>query len=1042
MNYDQNYTERYQLLNKDQRLAVDTTEGPVMVIAGPGTGKTEVLGMRIANLLRSEAQVAPHEILCLTYTEEAAFNMRKRLSSIVGLAAQKVNIHTFHGFCNNIIQSNSEYFGLRQMELISDLERVDLMQDLLAKLPAKHPMHRVGNATFYDLKPLNNFFAEMKKENWSPQLIKDAVAVYLKDLPNRDQFIYKRKSGTNNIGDPKQKEIDAETERMNRTIAAADLYEAYNKKMLEMGRYDYADMILWVIEAFQKSEFLLQHYQERYQYILVDEFQDTNGAQNEIIKMLTSYWGDMANIFVVGDDDQSIYEFQGARIRNIVDFYEQYKTNIKVIVLTDNYRSSQPILDRAMRSIEFNQQRLINALDGVNVDKKIVAALPRFTEEVIPEPIVTQYFNTTHEVVDIVSQIEELSKQGVSLDNVAILYAQHKQADAIIALLERKNLPYAIRRSINVLDELIPQQVLKIFQYLAMESKKAFSAEHILFELMHAPYFGVSPKDIALLSLYLNSKEAKEKNIKQWRQLFAHEMVLSSLELSSLKEILHIARLLDNWLQQLQVLRMPMLLEKIVYDSQIVNWCLKSANSVWQMQVLQSFFEFITSVSTPQTTIHNFLEIIEKMRAEGIVLPLQRIVQQDKGVQLYTAHSAKGLEFEHVFLIGMTKEFWEKKSGNLSGIKFPDTLTRTVDEKDGDYKIEVARRLFFVAITRAKKHLQISFAQQKNDGTILEPSMFVTEILGTDSPVKVSVETEALLRDLQFLMNPVTDVYIELVDKSLMQKQLENFALSPSSLNKYLRCAVQFYYEEVLRTPTAENDSMAFGTAIHYALERAFLEMSKSTTKTFPATEDVLSYFRYKMRDKELAFTKLQYDRRLELGVEILTAYYNEHVPIWIKEVQLEKWLQGNIGLAPIKGKIDKIELLSDNDCRVVDYKTGKPDSPHTKENLAPPNEKNEMLGGDYWRQMIFYKLLVECQPFNKLKVGEGVFEYLEKGKANNNSHKIIILPSDEEAVKAQIESSYKKIKNFEFEKGCGNEDCTWCSFAKNNSIIIKQLEH
>lgn len=1040
MNQDQNYIDRYQALNKAQRQAVDTTEGPVMVIAGPGTGKTEVLGMRIANLLRSEAQIAPHEILCLTYTEEAAFNMRKRLSSIVGLAAQKVNIHTFHGFCNNVIQSNNEHFGLRQMELISDLERVDLMQELLAKLPLKHPMHRVGNSTFYDLKPLNNFFAEMKKENWTPQLIKDAVASYIADLPQREQYIYKRKSGNNNVGDPKQKEIDAETERMNRTLAAADLYDDYNKRMIELGRYDYADMILWVIEAFKRNEYLLQHYQERYQYILVDEFQDTNGAQNEILKMLTSYWGDMANIFVVGDDDQSIYEFQGARIRNILDFYERYKSNIQVIVLTENYRSSQSILNKAMLSIEHNQQRLISALQGLNIDKQIISALPRFAEEEIPEPVITQYFNTTHEVVGVVKQIEELIDQGVSLDNVAILYAQHKQAENIIALLERKNLPYTIRRSINVLDELIPQQVLKIFQYLAQENKKAFSAEYLLFELMHSPYFGIAPNDIALLSFYLNSKEAKEKNIRHWRQLFAHELVLSSLELKSLKEILHVSRLLDTWLQQLQVLRMPMLLEKVVYDSHIVNWCLQSENAVWQMQVLQTFFEFVKSVSKPQTDINDFLEIVEKMRSEGLSLSLQRIVQQDKGVQLYTAHSAKGLEFEYVFLVGMTKDFWEKKSGGQSGIKFPDTLTRTVDENDGDYKIEVARRLFFVAITRAKKHLNISFAQQKNDGSPLEPSMFVSEIMEGETPIKKSIEAEDLLNDLQFLMNPVSEVYIELVDKSLMQKQLENFALSPSSLSKYLRCPVQFYYEDVLRTPTSENDSMAFGTAIHYALERAFIEMAKSPDKAFPPIEEVQSYFRYKMRDKELAFTKLQFDRRMTSGIEMLTEYYKDNVEIWAKDVQLEKWLQGSIDAVPIKGKIDKIELLPENYCRVVDYKTGKPDSPHTRENLAAPNAKNNLLGGDYWRQMVFYKLLVECQPYNKLKVGEGVFEYIEKGKASSYSHKIIILPSDEETVKGQIESSYKKIKNFEFETGCGNKDCTWCNFVRNNGVTINQL--
>ncbi|MFA6152725.1 MAG: ATP-dependent DNA helicase [Chitinophagaceae bacterium] len=1035
--YEQKYEERYHLLNVNQRLAVDTTEGPVMVIAGPGTGKTEVLGMRIANLLRSEAQIAPHEILCLTYTEEAAHNMRKRLSSIVGLAAQKVNIHTFHGFCNNIIQSNSEYFGLRQMDLVSDLERVELMQDLLAKLPPQHPMHRVGNSTFYDLKPLNNFFNEMKKENWSAEDIINAIAAYLEDLPNREQYIYKKKTKTNNPGDIKQKELDAETDRMQRSIAAANLYNAYNNKMLEIGRYDFADMILWVIDAFKKNSFLLQHYQERYQYILVDEFQDTNGAQNEILNMLTSYWGEDANIFVVGDDDQSIYEFQGARIKNIVEFYEKYKTNIEVIVLTENYRSSQPVLDRAMKSIVNNKHRLLNALENVSLTKDIVSSLPRFLTEDIPEPVVTAYYNPMHEGVAIVKEIEALAAQGTSLDNVAILYAQHKQADNIIALLERKKLPYTIRRNVNVLDELIPRQVLKIFEYLAQENKKAFSAEPLLFELLHAPYFGIEPNDIAILSLFLAGKEAKEKNIKHWRQLFAHEMILSTMELKSLKQILKTARLLDNWLQQLQVLRMPMLLEKIVYDSGIVDWCLQGEHAVWEMQVLQTFFAFVQSNSTPQTSLRQFLEIIEKMISEGIQLSLQKLVQQDKGVQLFTAHSAKGLEFEYVYLIGCTKDFWEKKSGGNSGIKFPDTLTRTVDEQDGDYKIEVARRVFYVAITRAKKHLYVSFAQQKDDGKPLEPSVFVEEIISDERPVKRFVETPDFINELALMMKPVDDVYLKLVDEQLMQKQLENFALSASSLSKYLRCPVQFYYEDVLRTPVSENDSMAFGTAVHYALERAFQEMLKVPDKSFPPVEEMLSYFRYKMRDKELAFTQLQYERRLQLGVDILTEYYSDNVAGWNKDVQLEKWLPANIGAVPIKGKIDKIELLPENQCRVVDYKTGKPDSPHTRENLAAPNDKNNMLGGDYWRQMVFYKLLIENQPFNKLNVGEGVFEYIEKGKAGTYTHKIFILPSDEEVVRKQIEISYRQIKNYEFEEGCGKEDCKWCNFARDNKATV-----
>lgn len=1037
MNYDANYKARYQLLNTAQRTAVDTTEGPVMVIAGPGTGKTEVLGMRIANLLRSEAQVAPHEILCLTYTEEAAHNMRKRLSAIVGVAAQKVNIHTFHGFCNNIIQSHSEYFGLRQMELISDLEKVDLLQKLISKLPINHPMHRVGMGTFYDLKPLTSFFNEMKKENWSAQEMNDAIEAYLSDLPNREQYIYKKKTKLNNAGDIKQKEIDAEVEKMNRTSAAVELYEQYNKAMEEMGRYDFADMILFVIKAFKQNSYLLQHYQERYQYILVDEFQDTNGAQNEILNMLTDYWEDRANIFVVGDDDQSIYEFQGARIKNIVEFYQKYKAQIKVVVLSENYRSSQLVLDRAMKSIVNNKQRLINALPGVQLNKDITAALPRFAQEDIPEPTITAYTNTLHEDVSIVYQIEELSESGVPLEDVAIIYAQHRQADNLIALMERKSIPYTLRKNVNVLDELIPTQVLRIFEYLSKEAKKSFSGEAQLFELLHAAYFHIAPKDIAALSIYLASKEAKEKNIKHWRQLFAHEMILSTLNLDSLNAILKVARLLDQWIQQLSILRMPMLLEKIVYESGIVHWCLKDADSVWQMQVLQSFFEFVKVISTPQTTLNGLLEIIEKMRSEGIELPLLKVIQQKKGVQLYTAHSAKGLEFEYVYLIGITKDFWEKKSGGNSGIKIPDTLTRTIDEHDGEYKIEVLRRLFYVAITRAKKHLFLSYSEQKMDGKPLEHSIFLQEIMNEDAAIKRAIPTEELIKEMSFLMQPTDKVYIELADRYLMEKQLDNFALSASSLSKYIDCPIRFYYEDVLRTPTSENDSMAFGTSIHYALERTFLEMLKTPDKSFPPLEDVLHYFKYKMRDKELAFTKLQYERRLEKGIEILSQYYVDNVNSWSKDVQLEKWLQTSIDKVPIKGKIDKIVLLDNNECSVIDYKTGNPDNKKSKENLASPNESKDGKGGDYWRQMVFYKLLIEGQPFNKLRVVEGLFEYIEKSKSSTYSHKVILFPEDEQKVKEQIVDTYNRITRFEFSEGCNDKDCTWCNFVKENNINI-----
>ncbi|RYZ48504.1 MAG: ATP-dependent helicase, partial [Sphingobacteriales bacterium] len=186
------FLQRYGTLNSEQKEAVDTIYGPVMVIAGPGTGKTEVLSMRIANLLRSEAQVQPQEILCLTYTDEATNSMRRRLVQIIGSAAHKVNICTFHGFCNNVIQQNSEYFSLRSLQPVTDLERTELLYNMLEDLPSGHPLRKLSGNIYFDAGRLTKLFDVMKREHLSPERISAAIDEYLNELPTREQYIYKR----------------------------------------------------------------------------------------------------------------------------------------------------------------------------------------------------------------------------------------------------------------------------------------------------------------------------------------------------------------------------------------------------------------------------------------------------------------------------------------------------------------------------------------------------------------------------------------------------------------------------------------------------------------------------------------------------------------------------------------------------------------------------------------------------------------------------------------------------------------------------------
>ena len=1029
------FKERYDKLNERQKEAVDTIYGAVMVIAGPGTGKTEVLSMRIANLMRSDAQVQPQEILCLTYTDEATNSMRRRLVQITGPAAHKVNIYTFHAFCNNVIQNNSEYFSQRPLQHITDLERTDLIYKLLETLPQGHLLRRFSGNIYLDAGKLNKLFDTMKREYLSPQFISDAIDEYIKDLPNRDGYTYKKKYKEFKAGDLKQDKVDDEVRKMEFTRAAALLFDKYEEMMKAEGLYDYNDMIIWVLRAFKENPALLVSYQERYQFVLVDEFQDTNGSQSELINYLSSYW-ESPNIFVVGDDDQGVYEFQGARIRNIAEFYYRHRDDIKVIVLPHNYRSSQPILDKAMATINFNQVRLVTQLQELALDKNIISASERFAdkkEEV--QPVIKAYKNTIQEEADIVLQIEALQKKGVALSDVAIIYAQHKQAENIIDLMEKKGIPYNAKKPVNVLTEPLIEQVLNILRYLDQERKRTFDGEAALFELLHAPYFGIYAADIAQLALYLQHHR-KEKGPTRWRTLLNNALLLESLELRSAKALVRIGNCLDNWEQQQLSLPLPLLLEKIFHESGLIAHIIRTPDHVWTLQVLYTFFDFVkeTYNRNPRLKPAVLLEMIERMNLEKLSVPMQRVIQNEDGVYCYTAHSSKGNEFEYVFLIGCTKNFWEDKKGGGNEFRMPDTITSTDDDAQNSNKTEVARRLFYVALTRAKKYLTVSYANNDNNGKALSNSVFVDEISLPEERQSIEVESAELTAAMALAMTQLDEVRIKMANGKWIDRELTQYTMSASSLTKFVTCPLAFYYENILKVPFQKNDALAFGSAVHTALERMFLEM-KLRKGVFPDKEWVINVFRSALFSEQSCFTPVQYDRRSEQGETLLSEYYDHYINTFSKDVEIEfKVPRYMLDGVPVTGKIDRIELSGDS-CKVIDYKTGDPDKSATPM-TAPPNEK-EPLGGDYWRQMVFYKLLLEHYEAKSWKVTLGMFDFVQKNK--NGEYKQVVVPvyaQDEEIVRAQIKDSYTRIMNHEFDRGCGKETCHWCNFARRYELI------
>lgn len=1019
-------------LNNAQREAVDQIDGPVLVVAGPGTGKTQIIAARIGNIL-TQTDTAPQNILCLTYTDAGTIAMRQRLMKFIGPTAYRVNIYTFHAFCNEVIQSNLDFFGKRVLEPISELENISLLQSIIDELPPTNMIRRLKGDIYFEVKRMNSLFRMMKEEDWSTEKILKSIDDYINDLSNRDEFIYKRDNGPRGIkkGDVKKDAIEEAKKKMETLRAAAELFPVYQKKMLALNRYDYSDMILWVVKAFAENENMLRNYQERYLYFLVDEFQDTNGSQNEILKHLTNYW-DKPNCFTVGDDDQSIYEFQGARVKNIMDFYEANRSDIKSIVLTENYRSNQKILDASKVLIDNNHERLIHKIP--DLDKTLSASHPVMTESKVA-PRFIQYPNLAQEEAGIIKQIETLLEQGFPMNEVAIIYHRHAQAENLIQLFEKKNIPYQVRKKINILDLPLIQNILTTLKYLDEETRRPHNGEYLLFQIMHFHFFHIHPHDISALAAFAGGKRINNK----WREILADKKSLDQIKLKDPEALIKFEKNITNWLKNAGNITLQMLFEEILNESGLLQYILKSDEKIWLMQVLTTFFDFLKTESAkyPRIKITQFLEMIEQMENNDLGLPVNKTVFREDGVNFITAHSAKGLEFQYVFLIGCTADKWESAGGGGNNYSLPDTLTFTKDEN----KIESLRRLFYVAMTRAKEHLTISFAESNNEGKKLAASQFVAEVTsGTGLEVSTSkVEAEELFDMGMALLLKSEKPHIELFDRDFIQSKVENFSMSVSALNKYLECPISYYFERILNVPFAKNDSMAFGNAVHWALNRLFVKMRDSAEKKFPSIDDVLNDFSFEMSRQKDSFTEKQYTNRMLHGKQILPEYYNQYINSWNKVVVTEYAIRNiEVDGVPVNGKLDKLEFTG-ADVNVVDYKTGSVQ--YGKEKFLAPDEKNP-FGGDYWRQIVFYKILLDNFKIEKWNMLSGELDFVEKDEKKNVfvKEKIVVTKDAIEFVKNQVKETYARIKNLEFTEGCGKKDCHWCNFVKENKIALPQV--
>lgn len=1002
------FRDAYKKLNPEQQSAVDAIEGPVLVVAGPGTGKTQVLAMRIANILK-KTDSRPSNILALTFTDSAAQNMKERVVELIGHDGYYAHITTFHSFCSAVISSNPEYFPIdRESTALSDLERYDIFQSLIleAKIEALKPLNR----PLYFLKDIMRAISDLKREGVTPDAFEKIIISDFKEPPEKST---------------KASLLKFEKDKAKNT-ELLEIYRAYEARLRKSLRYDFDDMISLVIVAFEEHEVLLSQYQEQFLYFLVDEYQDTNSAQNKILTLLSSFWGAQANVFAVGDPHQAIYRFQGASLENIYGFLDHF-SEAKVVTLIKGYRCPQPIYSAAHELIGNNKlTQLTGHEDLTKALSQELQAVSKITKK--PKSIEApseelQYAALAHSIATRVAE-------GVALKDIAVLYRNNSEATSVVAALQAWKLPYAIERGGNVLDDKILLQFITLLRVIS--ELRSGQEAHELFDILCFEWINLNPATIWRLarasgktndSLFEFLERGRDKVIKA-------DEKLTPLELEPIYTLIES---LKKWGVSEKKLPFPEWFTLVLKESGYLDWILKhEARSEMLININTLFAEIkANAYSNHKLSLTDVLSNIAVMQEHNLSLSPEEVLVRKDAIHLSTAHKAKGREWEYVYLVNVKDGLWGNKTQRQL-ITLPESILHYTDI-DAKEKNEDDRRLFYVALTRAKKSCVCFYPETTlRSGRLRSEvqSMFLAEISEfTDN--KVPKDLASVFSNpeehVEKLLSPSPIRVLKSDERQFFEELVKNFSLSVTALNKYLRNPEDFVNDVLLKVPKPKAAPMVFGSAIHGALEHVFRQVQENGER--PAIEEVHKIFVNRL-NKEL-ISDDEKERRVHYGQEILSKYYTEKDRFSVQPIFIERFFGSGfsktvLGDISLTGRIDRIDWhdLKNKTARVVDYKTGRIKSVNDIEGKTVAAELSEReqslpesIRGPYKRQLLFYKLLTELDRSFTPTVVEGVFDFIEPNKTNGKqvSHTFALDDSAVEDLKKLIKEVMAEIRGLGF---------------------------
>ncbi len=1003
----------YKKLNPAQKQAVDTIEGPLMVIAGPGTGKTHVLAARIANILL-KTDTPPHAILALTFTESAANNMRARVVSIMGNTGYYVNISTFHSFCVEIIKTNPEYFEIdRNSEALSSLSRYGLFESIIKELPLKalKPLSR----TMFYLTDIASSISDLKREGITPdnfdRIVKKAFAINLENLKLT------------------KAELNKEINSRHKNQELATVYHEYEIRLRQALAFDFDDMVALVVEAFNQHKELLLKYQETLHYFLIDEYQDTNSAQNKIVSLLAEFWGEKADVFVVGDPNQAIFRFQGASIENVADFAKKYP-NAPIINLSRSYRSPQFLLDSARTVINNNLLTSKESSTDAAVIKLFKVLETKLISDSKSSTSKINLYSCPSQIVEhiyIAEKIKNLISTGVAPEEIAILYRHNSDASELQSILEKWGVSYSIEGGEDVLKSELIRQLIVLLR--TINELKAGIATDSLFELMCYEWTQIS----STLAMKIGRVAGKNN-------LSIYDTVASGLDFinkhhvgtpiseKEFESVVTFMQKIVDWGTRDSTKIFSALFEEIIKESGFLNYILVSESSMEHLINLNSLYREIKALNRE----HHDFKLIDFLQATDLMSQYHLPIFADDlniergAIHLSTVHKAKGREWSHVFLVNLTDRKWgNNRVHDL--IPLPTGILSNTDISKKEQN-EDERRLFYVALTRAKSNVYLSYPEtivSELRSRVTIPSMFLSEMGEKFVDKIVPQVSEDMHANLTKLVSPVEKKVI-VSDKQYFRLLVSDFKLSVTALNTYLRDNQEFVENVLLRVPRAKPPHMGFGSAIHIALEKFY--NAKQQNKKI---NDGELYNHFARALKEEILTKEDLQSWLSRGKETLIKYHeeykNENVsPLFIERYFGRSFSRTVLDDIVLTGRVDRIDILNKDDktVRVIDYKTGHQrtigeiEGKTVSAKLSDREQKlPESIRGPLKRQLLFYKLLAQLDSTLPYTVESGMFDFVEADKASGKlvRREFELLDSDVNDLKELIRTVMKEIRNLEF---------------------------